>query len=180
MTTSSKLKLDEIDKKIIALIQGDPNITHSEIAEIVERSQPTIGMRIKKLKESGVLKIQAGLNFKTVDIYLAFVNIKTDDPETIMEQASHCPFMMNAYKLSGEYNILLTLASTSLEKLDGMVNSHFRIKSKIHSVKMEVVTDIANDLVLPINFALQDELDPTSGECKYCLEFLEKKNKNNG
>ena len=169
---TEKLKLDDIDRKIITLIQNDPNITHSEIAQHVDRSQPTVGMRLKKLKDSGVLKIQAGLNFKTVDIFYAFVYIRTDDPEIIMEQAKHCPFMMNAYKISGEYNIILTLASTRLDKLDAMVNSHFRIESKIHSVKMEVVIDIAKDLVLPVNFALQDELDPTSGECEYCSQFL--------
>ena len=170
---TDKLKLDDIDRKIISLIQNDPNITHSEIAQRVDRSQPTVGMRLKKLTNSGVLKIQAGLNFKTVDIFYAFVYIKTDDPEIIMEQAKHCPFMMNAYKLSGEYNIILTLASTRLDKLDAMVNSHFRVESKIQSVKMEVVIDIAKDLILPINFALQDELDPASGTCEHGLKFLE-------
>ena len=173
MVSSEKLKLDDIDRKIITLIQGNPNITHSEIAQKVERSQPTIGMRLKKLRNSGVLKIQAGLNFKTVDIFLAFVYLKTDEPEMVLSQASHCPFMMNAYKLSGEYNIILTLASAKLDKLDGLVNSHFRNKEKIQSVKMEVVVDIAKDLVLPINFALQDELDPGSGTCEHCLKFLE-------
>lgn len=173
MVSSDKLKLDDIDRKIISLIQNDPNITHSEIAQKVERSQPTIGMRLKKLTNSGVLKIQAGLNFKTVeDIFLAFVYLKTDDPEAVMSQASHCPFMMNAYKLSGEYNIILSLASAKLDKLDGLVNSHFRNKEDIHSVKMEVVIDIAKDLVLPINFALQDELDPASGTCEHCLKFI--------
>ena len=40
------------------------------------------------------------------------------------------------------------------------------------SVKMEVVIDIARDLILPINFELQGELDPESGECAYCKKFL--------
>jgi len=170
---SDKLKLDDIDRKIITLIQDDPNITHSDIAQKVDRSQPTIGMRLKKLTSSGVLKIQAGLNFKTVDVFLAFVYLKTDEPEEIMSLAQHCPFMMNAYKLSGEYNIILALASAKLDKLDGLVNSHFRNKDKIHSVKMEIVIDIEKDLILPINFSLQDELDPASGTCEHCLKFIE-------
>ncbi len=172
---TGKLKIDEIDRKIITLIQNEPNITHSEIAQKVDRSQPTVGMRLKKLTTSGILKIQAGLNFRTVDVFLAFVYLKTDDPEKVMSQAMHCPFMMNAYKLSGEYNILLSLASAKLEKLDGLVNSHFRNKDEIHSVKMEVVIDIAKDMVLPINFSLQDELNPGpgSGTCKHCLKYID-------
>ncbi|GAG85085.1 unnamed protein product [marine sediment metagenome] len=168
---SEKLKLDEVDRQIISIVQEDPNITHTEIAHRVNRSQPTIGMRLKKLTNSGVLKIQAGLNFKTVDIFLALVSLKTATPEKIMHMSSHCPFIMNAYKLSGEYNIILSLASAKLDKLDGLVNSHFRNKDEIQSVKMEVVIDIAKDLILPINFDLQDELDPSSGECTYCLKF---------
>jgi DNA-binding Lrp family transcriptional regulator len=172
VTARKKFKIDEIDRKIITLIQNDPNITHSDIAQKVDRSQPTIGMRLKKLTNSGVLKIQAGLNFKKVDIFLALVSLKTATPEKIMHMSSHCPFIMNAYKLSGEYNIILSLASAKLDKLDGLVNSHFRNKDEIQAVKMEVVIDIAKDLILPINFSLQDELDPSiNGECTYCLKF---------
>ena len=172
MVSAKKLKLDDIDRKIITLIQNDPNITHSEIAQRVERSQPTIGMRLKKLTNSGVLKIQAGLNFKTVDIFLAFVYLKTDEPEQVMSQALHCPFMMNAYKTSGEFNIILLLASPNLEKLDGLVNSHFRNKPEIHSAKMEIILDIAKEFILPINLDLQEELDPVGGECAYCKKFV--------
>jgi DNA-binding Lrp family transcriptional regulator len=48
---SDKLKLDDIDRKIITLVQGDPNLTHTQIAEQINRSQPTVGMRIKKLEK---------------------------------------------------------------------------------------------------------------------------------
>ncbi|MFX1276196.1 MAG: Lrp/AsnC family transcriptional regulator [Promethearchaeota archaeon] len=172
MVQFKKVKLDAIDRQIISLIQKNPNMTHSEIAEKVNRSQPTIGGRLKKLLDSGILKIQAGVNFQTADIFLAFVYLKTDSPDEIMNMASHCPFMMNAYKSSGEFNIILLLASPKLEKLDGLVNSHFRNKSEIYSVKMEIILDIAKEFILPINLELQEELDPGSGECAYCKKFI--------
>ncbi|MFW9972710.1 MAG: Lrp/AsnC family transcriptional regulator, partial [Candidatus Odinarchaeota archaeon] len=65
--------LDDIDKRIVTYIQNDPTITHTQIAKKVNRSQPTIGMRIKKLEESGVLKFQAGLNLKNLNHYFAKV-----------------------------------------------------------------------------------------------------------
>jgi Lrp/AsnC family transcriptional regulator for asnA, asnC and gidA len=163
MTLSKNLKLDEIDKKIISLVQENPELTHTEIAKKVNRSQPTIGMRIKKLENNGILHFQPGINFKNVNIYMATVELKTREPEEIMEMARYCPFMLNAFRLSGEHNICILLASTQLEKLDNIINYHFRNKKDVQSVSMEIVTDIAKDLVMPIDFDLEDH-DPTIEE----------------
>jgi DNA-binding Lrp family transcriptional regulator len=157
---SENLRLDEIDKKIISLVQDNPELTHTEIAEKVNRSQPTIGMRIKKLEQSGILHFQPGINFKNANLYMATVEIKTRDPEEIMEMARYCPFMLNAFRLSGEHNIFILMASTQLEKLDNIINYHFRNKKNVQRVSMEIVTDIAKDLVLPIDFDLETN-DPT-------------------
>jgi len=99
---SEKLKLDDIDRKIISLIQQEPNLTHTQIAKKINRSQPTVGMRIKKLEKSGILQFQPGINFKKVELFLAKVELKTKNPEEILEMAKFCPFMRNAFRLSGE------------------------------------------------------------------------------
>ena len=73
---SEKLKLDDVDRKIISLVQEDPGLTHTQIAEKIDRSQPTVGMRIKKLEKNGILQFQPGINFKLVDLQeLEFYNI---------------------------------------------------------------------------------------------------------
>ncbi|GAG89408.1 unnamed protein product, partial [marine sediment metagenome] len=55
-----KMGIDTIDCQIMDLIQKAPSLTHTEIATHVNRSQPTVGMRIRKLEKLGVLKYQAG------------------------------------------------------------------------------------------------------------------------
>lgn len=149
---SQKLKLDDIDRQIITLVQEDPNLTHTQIAERINRSQPTVGMRIKKLEKSGILQFQPGINFKKVELFLATVELNSSNPEEIMEMAACCPFMLNAFRLSGEHNICILLASSKLDKLDAIVNYHFRKNPEISSVSLEVVTDIAKDFILPIDF----------------------------
>ncbi len=170
---SEKLKLDDIDRKIISMVQENPNLTHTQIAEQINRSQPTVGMRIKKLEKSGVLQFQPGINFKKVEIFLATVEVKTKDPEIIMDMARCCPFMLNAFRLSGEHNVCILLASSKLEKLDAIVNFHFRNRPEISMTSMEVVTEIAKDFILPIDFDSENH-DPTleSGcgeKCKYLI-----------
>lgn len=160
---SEKLKLDEIDKQIISLVQDNPALTHTEIATKINRSQPTVGMRIKKLEKSGILQFQPGINFRRVDLLLATVELKTKNPEEILNMARHCPFMLNAFRLSGEHNICILLSSFKLQKLDNIVNYHFRNNPEIQNTSMELVIEIAKDFILPIDFDSENH-DPTSEE----------------
>lgn len=174
---SEKLNLDGIDKKIITLLQDDPNITHTEIARVINRSQPTVGMRIKKLEKSGMFQIQAGVNLKNIELYAAKVNIYTENPKKIMNIAEICPFMINCFKTSGIYNIILLMASDKLENLDALINNHFRSKNNSERVKMELIINVAKDFILPIDFITQDGHDPTNSEncgenCASCKEFI--------
>lgn len=168
---SDKLKLDDIDRQIISLIQENPALTHTEIATKINRSQPTVGMRIKKLEKNGVLQFQPGINFKKVDLFLATVEIQTKNPEELLDMARFCPFMLNAFRLSGAHNVCILLASSKLEKLDNVINYHFRDNPSISSVSMEIIIDIAKDFILPIDFD-SEEHDPTIEEgcgpkCKF-------------
>ena len=176
---SERLKLDDIDRQIISIVQEDPNITHTDIAERINRSQPTVGMRIKKLEKSGVLVFQPGINFKKVNLFLATVEVKTKDPDELMEMAKCCPFMLNAFRLSGEHNISILLASSKLDKLDNIINYHFRRNPDIGSVSMEIVTDIAKDFILPIDFDSENHnptIEDGCGErCKYKIAKKEGK-----
>lgn len=170
---SEKLRLDDIDRQIISLVQEDPGLTHTQIAEKINRSQPTVGMRIKKLEKEGILQFQPGINFKKVDLHLATVEINTKNPKEILDMASCCPFMLNAFRLSGGHNICILLASSKLEKLDAIINYHFRKNPDVSRVSMEIVTDISKDFVLPIDFDSEHH-EPNDEEgcgekCKYLL-----------
>ena len=157
---SNKLKLDDIDREIIRLVQDNPEMTHTDIAEKIDRSQPTVGMRIKKLEKNGILQFQPGINFRLVDLHLAIVELNTRNPDEIIEMAKYCPFILNAFRLSGDHNVSILLASSKLEKLDIVVNYHFRNQKYITNVSMEIITEIAKDLILPIDFDSENQ-NPT-------------------
>ena len=108
---SKVFAIDEIDRNIIEIIQKDPMLTHTEIAKKVNRSQPTIGMRIRKLEKSGVLKFQAGINVKTMDLILARVEVQTLKPDDTINLVKNCPYMLNAFRLSGTSNLSILVIS---------------------------------------------------------------------
>jgi len=149
---SKVFKIDEIDRNIIEIIQKEPMLTHTEIAKKVNRSQPTIGMRIRKLEKSGVLKFQAGINVKNMDLILARVEVQTLKPEKTIKLVKNCPHMLNAFRLSGTSNISILIISNKLAHIDELVNHHFRKDPNISEVYMDVITDVINDFVLPFDF----------------------------
>lgn len=149
---SESLAIDEIDKKIVEIVQNNPNIPHTKIALSVNRSQPTVGMRIKRLERSGILKYKAGLDLNRTDLYFGKIELQTDKPNYIHKVVSDCPYVIHAFRLSGNNNFIIIIATSFIEDLDKVVNFHFRTKSFINSISMEIITEFLNDFVLPMDF----------------------------
>ncbi|MFX1258597.1 MAG: Lrp/AsnC family transcriptional regulator [Promethearchaeota archaeon] len=149
---SEVLKMDDIDRSILQLVQEDPNVTHTQIARKINRSQPTVGMRIKRLEKAGVLQFQAGLNMKSLDLYFAKVELQSNNPKEILDLVKKCPFIFNAFRLSGTSNISVLITNSKLQNLDNIVNIHFRNNPNILNVSMELITEVVNDFILPIDF----------------------------
>ncbi|MBN2155828.1 MAG: Lrp/AsnC family transcriptional regulator [Candidatus Lokiarchaeota archaeon] len=161
---SENFGLDDIDRSIITLLQKHPNITHSEIAKRIGRSQPAVGSRIHRLEEKGVISSQYGINFKNADIILAKVELSTSDPDDIIEMGKYCPFVVNCMRLSGKNNILLLLASSSMKKIDNVVDCHFRNHEHIRNVRLDIITGFVKDFILPIDFEMENhDPDPIEG-----------------
>ena len=157
------LEIDKIDRNIIQIIQEEPNLTHTQIAKRIQRSQPTVGMRIRKLKKAGVLKFQAGINLKNVDLHIANIYLNTNNPQAIKSLVKTCPFMLNGFKHSGDFNYTILLVGFKLDHLDNIVNNHFRNHPEVNHVEMNIVTDIINDFVLPFKL---DQLEYCENGCE--------------
>ena len=173
--------LDEIDRQIIRELQKDPNVTHSAIAEILDRSQPAIGQRIKKLRKNDFLATQIGVDFKDIDMLLVKVELVTRKPEEVILMAQHCPFIVNGLKLSGQFNFMLFIASTSLKKINNVIDFHFRNKPYITAVKMDIVVGYAKSFILPVDFEAEmrdpNLLEGCGKECDV-RKFLEQQDGN--
>ncbi|MFX1409350.1 MAG: Lrp/AsnC family transcriptional regulator [Promethearchaeota archaeon] len=147
--------LDDIDKRIVEFIQRDPTSTHTQIAKKIKRSQPTVGMRIKKLEKSGILQFQAGLNLKNTNCYLARVTLQSSDSNSIIRIIRSCPYMIHGYRLSGISNFVIIVAYSTLQGLDKIVNYHFRKNPNIKRIEVEIITDIINTFVIPVDFKVR-------------------------
>ncbi len=169
-----KLDLDDRDNTILSLIQKNPEISQDEIARHIRLSQPSVGARLKKLRQKGILHSINGVNFRVVDLKLAKVDVNAKDTQGVIDIFKDCPFFLNAMVTSGKYNICLLFMATSLKRLEGIVNHHLRNNDQVKDLELNVVITTAKDFVLPLNIDFENKNQLNCGqECHDCIHPIE-------
>jgi len=117
----------------------------------VDRSQPAIGHRVKKLEEYGLLNYQAGINLRNSQYLIAKIQLEAKDPKAILTIARKCPYMLTAFKLSGLMNINIIAYGQTTSFLEELINYHLRSRLDVRKIEYEFMTEIINDIVLPLD-----------------------------
>jgi len=154
---NSKLGLDNRDNTILAMIQKNPDVSQEEIAKKIKLSQPSVGARIKHLKEKGILHTVNGVNFRVVNLSLAKVDVHATDTSAIISEFKDCPFFINALITSGRYNLCLLFTAPDLKRMEGMVNYHLRGNPKVKEIEMNIVISTAKDMIMPLNIDYENK-----------------------
>jgi DNA-binding Lrp family transcriptional regulator len=145
-----KLNLDEIDQRIIQLLQQNPDFTHSEIGEVINRSQPAVGIRVRKLQQAGILEHKSLLNYKSANLIYGKIEFTTKKPKEILQLVRKCPFMLNGFQTVGNKNMMVLLVGTTYGMLYKIIDFHFRNGTNIKDLNFEIISEIAKNLILPI------------------------------
>lgn len=128
--------MDNIDKKILRLLQGNARITASEIAGEVNLSIPAISERLKKLETSGIIKqyttiINPGLLNKTL---MAIIFITLERPkysENFVGFVKEKNDILECHYLAGDFDYALKIMTENTATLEELLN---QIKS-VHGVQ---------------------------------------------
>jgi Lrp/AsnC family leucine-responsive transcriptional regulator len=164
---SEKLHLDERDTIILSLIQKNPGISQEIIAKKIKLSQPSVGARIKKLQQKGVLQNINGVNFRVVDLSLAQVELNVKDTTAIIKEFKDCPFFINALITSGKFNLCLFFMAPDLKRVEGIANYHLRGNPLVKDIEVNIIISTAKDFVLPLNIDYDNKKQLCCGqECR--------------
>ena len=122
------MKIDNINKKILFLLQKDARITYKEIAAELKRSETTIRDRIKAMERVGIIqgytalinKTDLGLNF----FAMIFANpVSSTDLDTITEKIKKVKNVMRVYQISGHHRIAIFMVAPSYKELKEIIKS---------------------------------------------------------
>lgn len=170
------LKIDEIDKKIISILQENPKITHVEIASIVNKSQGAIHRRISNLKKN-LISHQVGVNIKKVETSVVKVEIFAKNQPEFYEKILKCPFIFQALKISGLYNLCIFIYGLDHEAIDNMIDNCIRSELNVLKIKTNLVVESIKNMIVPINFDKKYIKDfGCSGYCRKNINNQKTKN----
>ncbi|MCQ4341933.1 MAG: Lrp/AsnC family transcriptional regulator [Sulfolobales archaeon] len=130
--------LDRLDKEILEILQEDGRISYSKIAQMLNMSESTIHMRIKRLRELGILRgFYADIDMEKIGLkVLAFVQLKADPKkyEQVLNVLKEMKEVAEIYDVTGEYYALVKVVVPSNEdlakvlddigKLDGVTDTY--------------------------------------------------------
>ena len=118
-------KLDEIDLKLLDILQRQGRTKRNRLAEEVNLSIPSVSERLQKMERAGVIKgYNAILDAGKLGLeVLAFIFVTVSSPkhyDEIMQQALDNDDILECHIITGEGTHLIkarTKSTTSLEKL---------------------------------------------------------------
>lgn len=130
-----ELLFDEIDLKIMQLLQRNARMPVSQISREVSMSQPSVKERILKLEERNIISgYSAVFNLEAMGRgTTTFILLKTELCQELVEFCKGAREVTDLYRISGEYNYLLQVRTASIAELAGFQDSLVRFgPSKSH------------------------------------------------
>lgn len=172
--TRERIKLDEKDRKIITFLHNNQDISQEEIAKEINLSQPSVAMRIKKLKEKGIIDKIIGVNLNKVGIYVAVVLVQTINTTKILNLFRDCPFFLNGFVLSGKENLMLLFAGEDLASLESMIDERLRSNKEVKSAEFNILISSIKDFIMPVKIVERSLKKPPCGiDHKECQSYFE-------
>ncbi len=138
------MTLDDIDKKILKLIQSDASLSVSKIADQVNLSQPPCWRRIKRLEDEGVIVKRVGiLNHKKLDLNLviyAEVKLTANSELTAFEEEiKNISEVTECYIMLGQVDFLLRIVTKDIASYETLYREQL---SKLTGLQ-ELTTSVA-------------------------------------
>ncbi len=108
----SKLKMDDIDEKIIKMLSANARESFATIGKSVDLSAPAVGKRVKQLEEKGfILGYSLRVNHEKLGVNVkAYINLKIHQSSTLRtayNQIKHLDEVQRCDRITGEDSLCI-------------------------------------------------------------------------
>jgi len=117
------LELDRVDKELLKILQENADLTYAELGRMLGISPSTVYMRVKRLKEKGIIRrVIAEVNSEILGYKLRsliFLTVDVKKYNKVIEELSRLPQIKVIYDITGEWTFALeVLARDHIELSD--------------------------------------------------------------
>ncbi|OPH53467.1 AsnC family transcriptional regulator [Paenibacillus ferrarius] len=128
-------QIDDIDRKIMKLLQHNARIPISQISKEIAMSQPSVKERILKLEDKKIISgYSTVFNLRDLNRGTStFILIKTEHCQELVEFCEAAKEVTDLFRISGEFNYLIKVQTASIEEVAEFQDSLVKIgPSKSH------------------------------------------------
>ena len=139
---SDKRNIDELDAKIISVLQGDGRMSNTDIAKMLDVSEATVRGRIKRLTEDEIIQIVAvgnplKLGFEiTGDLYITVDMKKMDN---VIAELRNFRELWYIVATTGRFNLNAEFVVSDLEALNDLVYNRLSHIDGIEQIETSVI-----------------------------------------
>ncbi|WP_339853285.1 Lrp/AsnC family transcriptional regulator [uncultured Nisaea sp.] len=154
------MKIDETDRRILALLQENADLSVAEIGTRVGLSSTPCWRRIQNLEKQGVIRKKVALlDRRAIDVPLTvFVMIRTSQHndswlEKFAKGVSEIPEVLEFYRMSGTVDYLLRIVVPSVETYDAVYKRLISIADLAEVSSSFAMEEIKYTTALPLGYA---------------------------
>jgi len=174
----SETKLDNIDKKLVSILQNNGRTSLSEIGKVLGMSHVAVSKRLDKLVQSEVVKITAGVNAEYLNAKVLFIGLETDDMEVaerIQKKYMDCPRLLMYAPVTGRYNVFAVMVAEDTWSLESIIGTcSMRTEPGVRRSESWFGNAPVAPKYLPVNLApsaLGGSVSPCGRDCVTCKRY---------
>ncbi|HDR8032279.1 TPA: Lrp/AsnC family transcriptional regulator, partial [Bacillus cereus] len=116
--------MDQIDKKIVGLLQSNAKISMKDLAEAVHLSSPSVTERVRKLEEQQIIEgYHAHVSLKKINLPIsALILFKSTNCKSLSNFCYNHPDVLECYRVAGEISYIVKIATHSVESLEQFID----------------------------------------------------------
>jgi DNA-binding Lrp family transcriptional regulator len=157
-------KLDDIDLRILTILYKNADITNKELAAKIGIAPSTCLERVKRLKNSGVIKNAfIDVNLKTIGgniEAIAAIRLQPYNKEVVnklRDDLLKLPEILSMYHMGGSYDYFIHMSLRDSEHLRNFVFEAITSRDEVTTVETSLIFEHSRSGILP-NF--EDESAP--------------------
>ena len=167
MKLGSDLDLDDIDRGILALLQGNCRLSLARIGAEVGLSAPSVVERVKKLEDGGVIRgYHAVLDARRLGVDItAFIGVSISHPRLLNEFESEIrdvDGVLECHHVTGAYSLMLKVKTENTSSLERLISRLRSIEGVDRTETMVVLSTHIEGSRIPLGVerATPDDLAP--------------------
>lgn len=152
------MELDEVDKRLLALVQRDGQMTSEALGQALNLSASQAGRRRQRLEERGVIRgyravldpVATGLGVEAF-VQIAMATHTEENARDFLRLTRVQPEIVGAWTLTGEADYLLRIFCADLAALNRLVQQTLLPHPAVSRVHSQIVMErVKSDAPLPL------------------------------